>query len=276
MKKFLLFLFSIFAFLMLLPTSAVAENIKFAQISDAHLAVGSEYSIKVLKTAVEDINKQSNISFVVFTGDNINNPKEENLKEFVDIVGKLNVPYYVVLGNHDVYKSNGLSKVRYYEILRAKNLLYPQRKPNYVFKKNGFVFIIVDGAKEVIPGAVGYYRADTLEWLEKELIKYKDNDVIIFQHFPVEYPEGVDNRLKTHKTYKVEEYQELLSKHHNVLAVISGHFHVNSENMKDGVYHISTPSLIGLPNSYKIIDIVTTKEFSPIIYTQLREFEVKD
>ncbi len=276
MKKFLLFLFSIFAFLMLLPTSAVAENIKFAQISDAHLAVGSEYSIKVLKTAVEDINKQSNISFVVFTGDNINNPREENLKEFVDIVGKLNVPYYVVLGNHDVYKSNGLSKVRYYEILRAKNLLYPQRKPNYVFKKNGFVFIIVDGAKEVIPGAVGYYRADTLEWLEKELIKYKDNDVVIFQHFPVEYPEGVDNRLKTHKTYKVEEYQELLSKHHNVLAVISGHFHVNSENMKDGVYHISTPSLIGLPNSYKIIDIVTTKEFSPIIYTQLREFEVKD
>lgn len=276
MKKFLLFLFSIFAFLMLLPTSAVAENIKFAQISDAHLAVGSEYSIKVLKTAVEDINKQSNISFVVFTGDNINNPREENLKEFVDIVGKLNVPYYVVLGNHDVYKSNGLSKVRYYEILRAKNLLYPQRKPNYVFKKNGFVFIIVDGAKEVIPGAVGYYRTDTLEWLEKELIKYKDNDVIIFQHFPVEYPEGVDNRLKTHKTYKVEEYQELLSKHHNVLAVISGHFHVNSENMKDGVYHISTPSLIGLPNSYKIIDIVTTKEFSPIIYTQLREFEVKD
>lgn len=261
---------------MLLPTSAVAENIKFAQISDAHLAVGSEYSIKVLKTAVEDINKQSDISFVVFTGDNINNPREENLKEFVDIVGKLNVPYYVVLGNHDVYKSNGLSKVRYYEILRAKNLLYPQRKPNYVFKKNGFVFIIVDGAKEVIPGAVGYYRADTLEWLEKELIKYKDNDVIIFQHFPVEYPEGVDNRLKTHKTYKVEEYQELLSKHHNVLAVISGHFHVNSENMKDGVYHISTPSLIGLPNSYKIIDIVTTKEFSPIIYTQLREFEVKD
>lgn len=276
MKKFLLFLFSIFAFLMLLPTSAVAENIKFAQISDAHLAVGSEYSIKVLKTAVEDINKQSDISFVVFTGDNINNPREENLKEFVDIVGKLNVPYYVVLGNHDVYKSNGLSKVRYYEILRAKNLLYPQRKPNYVFKKNGFVFIIVDGAKEVIPGAVGYYRTDTLEWLEKELIKYKDNDVVIFQHFPVEYPEGVDNRLKTHKTYKVEEYQELLSKHHNVLAVISGHFHVNSENMKDGVYHISTPSLIGLPNSYKIIDIVTTKEFSPIIYTQLREFEVKD
>ena len=60
------------------------------------------------------------------------------------------------------------------------------------------------------------------------------------------------------------------------LAIISGHFHVNSESMKDGIYHISTPSLIALPQSYKIIDIVTTKEFSPIIYTQLREFPIEE
>jgi hypothetical protein len=106
------------------------------------------------------------------------------------------------------------------------------------------------------------------------LNKYSNKNVVIFQHFPVEYPDGVDNSLKSHKTYKIETYQELLTKHNNVLAVVSGHFHVNSENMKNGVYHIATPSLLTMPNSYKIIDIVTTKEFSPIIYTQLREFEV--
>lgn len=276
MKKFILFLFSVLVFLVFTNTKVFAENIRFVQVADAHLTVGSEYSMNVLKSAVDDINKQSGISFVVFTGDNINNPKEENLREFVSIVSKLNVPYYVVLGNHDVYKSNGLSKIRYYEVLRERNLLYPQRKPNYKFTKNGFVFLVVDGAKEVIPGSVGYYREDTLAWLEKELTKNAKKDVVILQHFPVEYPEGSDNRLRTHRTYKVEEYQALLSKHHNVLAVISGHFHVNSENMKDGVYHISSPSILGLPNAYKIIDIVTTKEFSPIIYTQLREFQVKD
>lgn len=276
MKKFALFIFSLFIFFVFAGTKVYAENIRFVQISDSHLTIDSEYSMRVLKSAVEDINKQEGISFVIFTGDNINSPKEENLREFVSIASKLNVPYYVALGNHDVYKSNGLSKVRYYEILREKNIFYPQRKPNYKFKKNGFVFLVVDGAKEVIPGAVGYYREDTLNWLDKELSKNDKKDVIILQHFPVEYPEGVETRLRTHRTYKVEDYQTLLAKHHNVLAVISGHFHVNAENMKDGVYHISTPSLIGLPNSYKIIDIVTTKEFSPIIYTQLREFEVKD
>jgi hypothetical protein len=180
------------------------------------------------------------------------------------------------LGNHDVYKSGGLSKVRYFEIIRQYKWFSPQRKPNYKFTKNKFNFYIVDGAKEVIPGPVGYYREDTLKWLDKQLTKNAKRPAIIFQHFPLVYPEEKGGRVKTHKTYKADEYLEMLNKHDNVLAVISGHFHINAENMQNGVYHISTPSMLNLPHSYKIIDIVTTKEFSPIIYTQLREFEVKE
>ena len=275
MKKFLSFI-CVFLIFVSTALSASAANIKFVQVADAHLSIDSEYSQKVLKSAIDDINSQADISFVVFTGDNISSPNEESLRKFVKIVSKLKVPYYVAVGNHDVYKSKGMSKVRYYEILRENNFFYMQRTPNYEFNKNGFVFLVVDGAKEVIPGAVGYYRKDTLDWLDKTLSDNSKKSVVIVQHSRVEYPDGVQNRLKTHKTYKVEDYQEVLDKHHNVLAVISGHFHVNGENMKNGVYHISSPSLIGLPQSYKIIDIVTTKEFSPIIYTQLREFEVKD
>ena len=276
MKKLLTCFVGLIVVFAMASVQAFADNIKFVQVSDTHLSSGSEYSKKVLKSAVADINKQADISFVVFTGDNINNPKEDNLREFVKIVSKLKAPYYVVLGNHDVYKSDGLSKVRYYEILRERNILYPQRKPNYAFKKDDFTFLIVDGAKEVIPGSAGYYRKGTLAWLEDQLEKNEKKNVVIFQHFPVEYPEGMEHRVKSHKTYKVEQYQEVLSKHHNVLAIISGHFHVNSEHMNDGVYHIASPSLQALPHAYKIIDIITTKEFSPIIYTQLREFEVKE
>ena len=135
---------------------------------------------------------------------------------------------------------------------------------------------MLDGAKEIIPGSVGYYRKDTLSWLDKQLSKNSKKSVVILQHFPVLYPEGSESKLKTHKTYKVEDYRAILDNYHNVLAVISGHFHTNSEVMQDGVYHISSPSLLTMPQSYKIIDIVTTKEFSPIIYTQLKEFKIKD
>ncbi len=273
MKKF----FSLILFFLTFAGVAFGENIKFAQITDVHFDPNFEYSKKVLESAIEDINSQSEISFVVFTGDNIDVAKPSNLKALVPILKKLNIPYYVVIGNHDVYKSNNLSKVRYMEILRDGNPFYKQKNANYKFSKDGFVFVTLDGAKEVIPGATGFYKESTLKWLDKTLTKNKKKPVVIFQHFPVEYPnlKASSRRLKTHETYKVEEYKKILEKHNNVLAIVSGHFHINYETMKNGVYHISTPSLMSLPHSYKIIDVVTTPEFSPLIYTQLREFEVK-
>ena len=274
MKKFLT-IFVLFLATLLTAPKALSENIKFVQVTDAHFAKNSEYSQRVLKATVDDINKQSGISFVVFTGDNINYAEEEDLKMFAHIVKKLNVPYYFVIGNHDVYKTNGLPKTRYIEIMRESNIRIHQKRPNYKWSKKGFVFLIVDGAKEVIPGPAGYFKKDTLAWLDKTLSKNKRKTVVIFQHFPIEYPEGAEGRLKTHKTYKVEEYKDIIEKHDNVLAIISGHLHTNGENMRNGVYHISTPSLLAMPHSYKIIDIVTTKDFSPIVYTQLRDVEVK-
>lgn len=276
MKKFLLALFVLFMCTCMSVFAESTKNIKFVQVSDAHLSTASEYSQKVLKSAIADINTLQDVSFVVFTGDNINSPSEANLKAFLKIVKKLKVPYYIAIGDHDVYKANGLSKVRYYDMIHEHNWFMFSHQPNYKFKKKGFVFLVVDGAKEIIPGSVGYYREGTLEWVENELTKNEKKDVIILQHFPIEYPDNTDASVKSHKTYKVEEYKALIDKHHNLLAVLSGHFHTNSENMTNGVYHISSPSLIALPQSYKVIDIVTTKEFSPIIYTQLREFEVKD
>ena len=276
MKKFLLSLFVLIMFTCIGAFAQSSKNIKFVQVSDALLSANSEYSQKVLKSAIADINTLQDVSFVVFTGDNINNPSEANLKLFLKIVKKLKVPYYIAIGDHDVYKANGLSKVRYYDMIHEHNWFMFKHQPNYKFKKKGFVFLVVDGAKEIIPGSVGYYREGTLDWVESELTKNEKKDVIILQHFPIEYPENTEASTKTHKTYKVEQYKELIDKHNNLLAVLSGHFHTNSENMTNGVYHISTPSLIALPQAYKVIDIVTTKEFSPIIYTQLREFEVKE
>lgn len=276
MKKLRLLFSILFLIFAGVNMQAVAENIKFAQITDTHLAASNPFTSRVLESAIEDINNQPEISFVVFTGDNIANPKEEDLRAFMNVLKKLKVPYYIALGNNDVYKANGLSKVRYYEIIKEYSLFRRQKSPNYVFKKNGFVFITVDGAKEVVPGTIGYYRKDTLEWLDKMLKKYKKKDVVVFQHFPIVYPKDAESRVKTHKTYKVEEYRQMLDKHTNVLAVITGHFHVNDETMQNGIYYINSPSILTLPQSYKIIDIVTTKDFSPIIYTQLREFEVKD
>lgn len=250
---------------------AFAGDIKFVQITDSHYEVGNDYSKEVLEEAVKQVNKLKGVSFVVFTGDNINRPREENLVEFVRIANKLNVPYYLAFGDHDVYKNGGMSKVNYIKIVKDNNIFYKPSSSNYVIKKDGFVFIVLDGAKEVIPGSVGYYRQSTLEWLDKQLSKYKKYPVVILQHYPIVEPK----ERKSHRVYQPEKYFEVLEKHNNVIAIVSGHYHLNGEQMKDGIYHISTPSLIVEPNYYKIIDIVTTPGFSPMIYTELKSVGVK-
>lgn len=271
MKKFLLLI----CLILITCTSVHSEQLKFIQVTDAHFDSSNEYSIKVLKSMVNDINNQNNISFVVFTGDNINRALEYDLKYFLNIVSSLKVPYYIVLGNHDVCKSTGLSKKKYYEIVKKHKSFYPQGTPNYLFKKDGFVFLIVDGSKEFIPGPSGYYVPDTLIWVDNCLAKYKNTPVIIFQHYPIEYPEGSEGRADTHKTYKAEDYRALVNYHKNVVAIFSGHFHVNWEEMKNGVYHVSSPSLLSKPHAYKIVEVEKTEGSKPIVFTMLKNFEVK-
>lgn len=249
-----------------------AAEIKFVQVADAHYtASGNPYREEVLKSTIQSINDLKGVSFVVFTGDNINSPKPEDLEKFLNIVDDLKVPYYLVIGNHDVFKGGGLSKEKYFEIVRMTNPFYFFKKPNYTFKKNGFFFIVVDGAKEVIPGTNGYFKDATLTWLDKKLTEHKDEPIVILQHFPINEP----SQIRSHKTVYPEKYFEILDKHENVIAVISGHYHINHEEMRNGVYHITSPTLLRNPPVYKIIDIVTTKEFSPMVYTQLKDVEIK-
>ena len=266
MKNFIILIFTIF---MGIFSAVSAGEIKFVQVADPHIAVKNNYSINVLKATIDDINKLDNISFVVFTGDNIDSSNMENHLAFLKIINKLKVPYYIVIGNHDVFKSNGVSKKEYIAAIKRHNWLYRPSKPNYVFKRGEFVFIVVDGAKETIPGTGGYYRPRTLDWLDKQLTKYKNRKVVILQHFPILQP----IESKTHRVYMPENYYAVLNRHNNVIAIISGHYHINKEKMENGIYHITSPCVLTPPNPYKIIDIVTTKGFSPMIYTQIKEVD---
>lgn len=266
MKKFILTVISV----LILQNTALANVVKFVQVADSHYRTDNEYRQDVLKETVKSINNEKDISFVVFTGDNLDSPKSEFLPDFIKTINKLKVPYYIIIGNHDVYKNNGLSKERYYEIIKENNFLYKPLKPNYVFKKNGFVFIVTDGAKEIIPGTIGYYKTDTLNWLDKQLKKYKRSKVVILQHFPV----VATKEINSHRVYNKEEYLQMLDKHSNVISVIAGHLHYNSEAMRNGVYHITSPTLLSDPPVYKVISISTTKGFSPMVYTELKKIEM--
>jgi len=260
--------------------SVCAKDVKFIQITDSHFSQSStidgehsqegvEYSQSVLEKTISDINSIPNVDFVVFTGDNIDTANSIDLKKFLKIANQLKPPYYVVIGNHEVFKSQNLDKKEYMKIVSKYSKNCREKKANYVFEKKGIIFVVVDGAKEVIPGPSGYYKKDTLKWLDKTLTKYKNRDVVIFQHFPIIAP--YYNR--THTTYNVKDYEDVLKKHSNVKAIFSGHYHANGETKKDGVYHVSTPSLLEPPHNYKVVEISIKSKKDCQIYTQLRHAE---
>lgn len=271
------FVFAFGIFIFLFGQGAYAKNVKFVQITDSHFSnTGTDYSQKevgesqdVLKKTIKDINSIKGLDFAVFTGDNIDTANEADLKLFLSIANQLNIPYYVVIGNHEVFKSQNLDKKEYMAVVRKYSKSCRPKAANYEFSRNGIVFLVVDGAKEVIPGPAGYYKKDTLEWLNKELTKYKNNEVVIFQHFPVVEP--YYNR--SHTTYNVKDYEAVLAGHDNVIAIFSGHYHANAEVKKDGVYHVSTPALIESPHNYKVVEIDVKNKKDYQVYTQLRHAE---
>lgn len=271
------FKFIIFLFVICFSQSVFAKDIKFVQITDSHFSSTAgdytqrdvEHAGSVLEKTINDINSLKNVDFVVFSGDNIDKANSNDLKAFIKLANRLNPPYYIVIGNHEVFKSQKLDKKEYMKVVSKNSKCFHEKNANYVFIKNGVVFLVVDGAKEVIPGPAGYYKKDTLKWLDKKLTTYAGDKVVIIQHFPVVEP--YFNR--THTTYNVKDYEAVLKKHSNVIAIFSGHYHANGECMKDGIYHVSTPALVEEPHNYKIVEIVMPSKKDYKIYTQLRHAE---
>lgn len=276
--KFLYKLSLTFILLIFLITpKASAKCVKFVQVTDSHFSTtAADYSQReigkskgVFEQTIEDINSIPDVDFVVFTGDNIDQSNDTDLIGFLKIANKLKFPYFMVIGNHEVFRSQHFDKKAYMKVVRKYSKNCRAKSANYVFERNGFVFIVVDGAKEVIPGPAGYFKKDTLKWLDKKLTQYDRENVVIFQHFPIEPP--YFNR--THSTYNVDAYRDVLKRHKNVIAIVSGHYHANGEKMVDGVYHVSTPALVAAPHDYKILEITGDNKKGYNVYTQLRHAE---
>ena len=256
MKKFL----SLFLVFILSVSVVFAKDMRFVQVTDIKF---SGENVQMLEDFIEQINRQKDIEFVIFNGDNIAKPDKVELDKFLEKIKKLNKPFYIVLGEKDVNKYKHLGKEDYLKTRKKQFNKSKREESDYVFEVDKFVFIVVDGSKEVIPSTNGYYKEDTLSWLENQLDLYLDRNVIIFQHFPLIPP----SEKETYYTFKPEKYLEILSKHSNVKAIISGHFGVNKEVTFNGISHISTA---GLP-FYRVVDILNYESQNPIVWAELRE-----
>lgn len=239
---------------------ANSTSLRFAQISDVHLStfekdttfklLGS--SIDLFDDAIVQVNNTSGLDFVMFTGDMINLPKENELLCFIKHANLINYPWYVVFGNHDVGYGCTLTKKLYFEILNGHSKNFCFKTPYYSFTpKKGYKVIALDTIIDSKITSQGEIPEEELSWLKDELDNSKGDIVIIFTHTPIIEPYPSEK----HRLINSYEVKLLLKKYDNPIIVCSGHYHTTKIIQENNVLYINTPSLVSYPNAFRVISI---------------------
>ena len=251
-----------------------AKELKFVQITDTNFTLdiddmASEERAKQFKKAIKEINKDRDIKFVVFTGNSVRHPDRKELVAFFKLANKLHKPYYVVIGNKEVLRYKKFTKKNFMHAAWLHSSKMRFKKPSYVFKPDrDIVFIALDGVNEMMPVPSGYYRPETLDWLDKQLSKYEDKKVVIVQHFPIVSPSD----KPVYDAADMNKYMQTINSYDNVLAVISGHFNADVTTYKKGVYHISSPAFSAPYYRYKVIEIQYEPKY---LFSSPSEFAIR-
>ncbi|MCD7740206.1 MAG: metallophosphoesterase [Candidatus Gastranaerophilales bacterium] len=233
---------------------------KFVQLSDIHYSLIKEdgsYKLLsktrvLLKDAIEQINNQKDIKFVMITGDGIDAADKESIYGLADELNTLNYPWYYVLGNHDTTTGGYLSKTNFVNILQEKNPNYIFDLPYYTFKpQKGFRVIVLDGAKNKGISSNGILNEEQLGWLDTILSKSKKDTILIFIHFPLLPP----YESKNHEILNAAEFKSVLQKYNMPIAIFSGHYHATKITKRGNILHVSSPSLAQYPNAFRIIEV---------------------
>lgn len=207
------------------------ENIKFAHLTDLHVSVGTDNDI-LLQQIVKEINVSEN-EFVVITGDLTNLGDDDELERVHTILTGLEIPYYIVSGNHETTwsKSAGLT----YKKLWGED--------RFVFSKGDYLFVGFPCGPYMKMGD-GFVKHEDILLLDKTLkdsLANTNKKVLSFSHYPLD--ESVSN------------YKEVLSvlQKYPTVAAFCGHGHNLKKYDFSGLSGIMGTSIIsrdGKTHSY--------------------------
>ena len=243
-----------------LQAYSTSAGLKFVQLSDVHfLANGTNTTFKMtgasgqlLDDAVNQINEQNNLDFVMITGDLIDKSFEKELKAVLPHLEKLNYPWYFAFGNHDRCIGGYLTTDVYMKMLSDANENYKFKLPYYSFEpKKGYKVIVLDDIITTQITSQGYVDDVQLKWLKKELDKSKKDIVLIFMHIPLIEPFASPN----HRLKNASEVINLIESYKNPIGVFQGHYHAAKVTQHDNVLYVNTPALVSYPNAFRLINV---------------------
>lgn len=242
-----------------------ATSLKFVQLSDVHfLENGTNTTYKMtgespalLEDAIDQINDQSDLDFVMVTGDLIDKSFEKELRAVLPHMEKLNAPWYFAFGNHDRCVGGYLNTLVYLEMLRNSNPDFKFKKAYYAFSpKKNFKVIVLDNIITDEITSNGYVDETQFKWLKKELDSSKNDVVLLFMHVPVIEPFA----SPSHKMRNATAVKALIESYKNPIGVFQGHYHAAKVTQHDNVLYVSSPALVSYPNAFRVVTVTNTKD----------------
>jgi 3',5'-cyclic AMP phosphodiesterase CpdA len=202
---------------------AMQDPILIAQISDLHLMPRGRRCYGIVDTntlaerAIDAVNRlRTRPAAVIVSGDIIDSAREADYAVAREILGKLEVPFHLVSGNHD----NSAGMIRSFAELQAAPSAIEDRVC-YGTDIDAIRLVVLDSS---IPGVGhGEISPEQLDFLGRELTLSADRPVVISVHHP---PIRTGNTaMDGFGLTNSEALAEIVARHANVLAILSGHVH---------------------------------------------------
>lgn len=266
----------------LLSNNLVPEKGKYTKdllTSDGRV---QEADYQILEALIEEVN-QEKPSYLMLTGDLTFNGEYDSHVELVKYLNMVNenTKVLVIPGNHDIFNTRtfryfedefeylieNTSDVQFKELYQNFGyqgaLSYDQDSLSYFYKMSDkkWALMLDTNLTEYNyfyeDNTIGGYLDDTtLNWIEDNLKKAKENnvEVISFSHHNLLTHNELFERL-----YTMQNAEELLDVYekYNVKLNFSGHLHIRSNKSarKNKIRDISNQSLLDYGNRYTRLDI---------------------
>ena len=190
------------------------------------------------------------LDFVIISGDLINDGHHYDLDAAYEVLGELEIPYYVVLGNNDVPLTHQEEQISRFEYV-------------YAFQGHGFdgnlTYWSTDVARHIHligldlnkPGTGETYVSKAqLKWLARDLEDNRNKLTLIVTHQPlVKWNVAPDSGAVL--VPELEELHDLLDENEQVAFVFSGHYHQTRIFDLGNYFQIISPQLISYPHAYR-------------------------
>lgn len=253
-------------------------NFRFAVVSDLHIGLPHtiwdhpsrfhlvEISIPALETVLRHL-EQLELDFLLLPGDLTQHGEPENHAWLQERLSQLPFPTYAIPGNHDVpvllpdAQSIGWADFPHY----YRKFGYDNPEKHYYTCQvlPGVRLIGLNSNQFDEQGKqVGRLDEEQLEWLRQVLAQSVDELVLVMIHHNiVEHLPG-QSRHQLARRYMLENAPVLLQilASSGVQLVFTGHLHVQDVACSQGVYDITTGSLVSYPHPYRLLNFRTDNQ----------------